>query len=76
MAVPKTVDFGPLQQPADVDSDHNQDLNFTSTATEVNNLTSGQITVLMKDGTGDGKDAFRIHGSDNVNSGKSLTYLE
>ncbi|MDD4508383.1 MAG: hypothetical protein PHN26_05575 [Eubacteriaceae bacterium] len=74
VTVPKTVDFGTLQQPADVDSDHNKDLSFMVTAKEVNNLTSGQIAVLMKDGTEDGSDNFRIQGSDTVNSGKSLAY--
>ncbi len=74
IAIPDKVDFGTIQQPGDNQTAHPKDVAFTVSATEITNLTQGQVAVLMKDGTGDGVADFRIHGKDTVNTGKSLKY--
>ncbi|SDY07322.1 hypothetical protein [Eubacterium barkeri] len=74
IAIPDKVDFGTIQQPGDNQTTHHKDVTFTVSATEITNLTQGQVAVLMKDGTGDGVTDFRIHGKDTVNTGKSLKY--
>lgn len=74
IAIPDKVDFGTLQQPGDNKDAYNKSITFDVSATEINNLTQGQIAVLMKDGTGDDNNAFRIHGKDAANTGKSLVY--
>lgn len=74
IAIPDKVDFGTIQQLGDNSTAHPKDVTFAISATEITNLTQGQVAVLMKDGTGDGVADFRIHGKDTVNTGKSLKY--